>query len=347
MNEKVAVIGAGAWGTTLANLLAKKGMDVSLWVFEEDLAKTMREGHENRFYLPGVSLSERLIPSSSPEEIAARCRTFLVVTPSHVTRKVIRDFAPYIPDDAVVISATKGIENETLMTMSEVLPEELPRIPAGNFAYLSGPSFAREVAAELPTAVSVASKDRKTAEAVQKIFSTPYFRVYTTPDVVGVELGGSVKNVMAIAAGLSDGLGFGYDTRAALITRGLSEMSRLGTALGALPITFMGLAGLGDLVLTCTGDLSRNRTVGLKLAQGKTREEIVGEARTVAEGIRTTRSVHDLAEKMGVEMPITRQIYRILYEEVDPKDAVRELMSRDPKEELEEGEARKRMGWSS
>lgn len=347
MNEKIAVIGAGAWGTTLANLLAKKGMAVSLWVYEEELAQTMREGHENTFYLPGVSLSERLVPSSSPEEVASRCRTFLIVTPSHVTRKVIRFFAPTLPDDAVVISATKGIENETLMTMSEVLPEELPRLPEENFAYLSGPSFAKEVSAELPTAVSLASKNRKTAEALQQLFSTPYFRVYTTPDVVGVELGGSVKNVMAIAAGLSDGLGFGYDTRAALITRGLSEMSRLGTAMGALPITFMGLAGLGDLVLTCTGDLSRNRSVGLELARGKTRDEIVGAARTVAEGIRTTRSVYDLAKQKGVEMPITRQIYRILYEDVNPKDAVRELMSRDPKEELEEAEARRRMGWSS
>ncbi len=347
MREKIAVIGAGAWGTTLADLLARKGMDVSLWVFEEELAKTMGAEHENRLYLPGITLSNLLVPSASPEGVAAECRTFVVVTPSHATRKVLRTFAPFLPDDAVVISATKGIENETLMTMSEVLPEELPRLPKSNFAYLSGPSFAREVAAGLPTAVSVASKDRKTAETVQRLFSTPYFRVYTTPDVMGVELGGSVKNVMAIAAGLSDGLGFGYDTRAALITRGLSEMSRLGTALGALPITFMGLAGLGDLVLTCTGDLSRNRTVGLKLAEGKTREEIVGEARTVAEGIRTTRSVYDLAAREEVEMPITRQIYRILYEEVEPKDAVRELMSRDPKEELEEAEARKRMGWSS
>ncbi|NOY52576.1 MAG: NAD(P)-dependent glycerol-3-phosphate dehydrogenase [Deltaproteobacteria bacterium] len=347
MNEKVAVIGAGAWGTTLANLLAKKGINVSLWVFEKDLAKRMGEEHENRLYLPGVLLSERLVPSSSVEAVAHGCRTFLLVTPSHVTRKVIRAFAPSLPDDALVISAGKGIENETLMTLSEVLPAELPQLPKSNFAYLSGPSFAREVAAELPTAVSVASKDRRTAEVVQQLFSTPYFRVYTTPDVVGVELGGAVKNVMAIAAGLSDGLGFGYDTRAALITRGLNEMSRLGTTLGALPRTFMGLAGLGDLVLTCTGDLSRNRTVGLKLAEGKTMEEIVSTTRTVAEGIRTTRSVHDLAAREGVEMPITRQVYRILYEGIDPKDAVRELMSRDPKDELEEEEDRKRMGWSS
>jgi glycerol-3-phosphate dehydrogenase (NAD(P)+) len=309
--------------------------------------RTIRADGENRIYLPGVALSEALRPSSSPEEVSKGCRTFLIVTPSHVTRQVVSRFAPFLSDQSVVISATKGIENETLMTMSEILPEILPRVPEGNFAYLSGPSFAKEVSKELPTAVSVASRDRVIAETVQTIFTTPYFRVYTTPDVMGVELGGAVKNVLAIAAGVSDGLGFGNDTRAALITRGLSEMSRLGTAMGALPITFMGLAGLGDLVLTCTGDLSRNRNVGFKLAGGKTRAEIMREERTVAEGIRTTRSVHDLAEKQGVEMPITQQVYRILYEGTNPKDAVRELMSRDPREELEESEARRRMGWTS
>ncbi len=345
MMERVAVIGAGAWGTTLANLLAKKGLAVTLWVYERELVETIRRTRENTTYLPGVTLSSDLQVRASPEEVSAGAAIFLVVSPSHVTRAVLECFRPYIPKTAVVISATKGVENETLLTMSEVLPQVLGAVPLEQFAYLSGPSFAREVSQELPTAVSVASRSREVAERVQALFTTPYFRVYTTPDVLGVELGGAVKNVLAIAAGLSDGLGFGNDARAALITRGLSEMSRLGAAMGALPITFMGLAGLGDLVLTCTGDLSRNRNVGLQLARGRTREDLLRDEKAVAEGIRTTRSVYELAERHGVEMPITRQVYRILYEGLAPAEAVRELMSRDPREELEELEAMRRMGW--
>ncbi len=345
MMERVAVIGAGAWGTTLANLLAKKGISVTLWVYERELVQSIRQSRENKTYLPGVTLSQDLQVSASPEEVTADAEIFLVVSPSHVTRVVVERFRPCIPQTALVISATKGVENETLLTMSEVLPQVLRAVPPEQFAYLSGPSFAREVSQELPTAVSVASRSREVAERVQALFTMPYFRVYTTPDVVGVELGGAVKNVLAIAAGLSDGLGFGYDARAALITRGLSEMSRLGTAMGALPITFMGLAGLGDLVLTCTGDLSRNRNVGLQLARGRTRDDLLRKEKAVAEGIRTTRSVHELAQRHGVEMPITRQVYRILYEGLAPAEAVRELMSRDPREELEELEARRRMGW--
>jgi len=346
MSEKIGVIGAGAWGTTLANLLAKKGIQVALWVYEEDLARTMDEERENKTYLPGVPLSENLGPASSLSRVCEGCETFLVVTPSHVTRQVAEALRREVPENSLIISATKGIENETLMMMSEVLPQVLTHIPGENFAYLSGPSFAMEVSRELPTAVAVASRARDAAERVQALFTTPYFRVYTTPDVVGVELGGAVKNVMAIAAGISDGLGFGHDTRAALITRGLSEMSRLGRAMGAAPATFMGLAGLGDLVLTCTGDLSRNRTVGLQLGQGKTLDEILSNRKTVAEGVKTTRSVFDLSRKHGVEMPITEQVYAILYKGISPRNAVRELMSRDPREEPETWELSDGMGWS-
>ncbi len=346
MKKKIAVIGAGAWGTTLANLLAKKGLPVSLWVYEKELAREIRGKRENTRYLPGIRLSEGLRVSSSPEEVSDGCRIFLMVTPSHVTRRVAECFSPCLSSDSLVISASKGIENETLMTVSEILPEVLPQVPEGNFAYLSGPSFAREVARELPTAVSVASRSQKTALFFQGLFTTAYFRIYITPDVMGVELGGAVKNVLAIAAGISDGLGFGYDTRAALITRGLSEMSRLGVAMGALPMTFMGLAGMGDLVLTSTGDLSRNRNVGLRLAKGETLETILRQEKAVAEGVRTARSVYELSRRHGVEMPITEQVFRILYEGTRPGDAVSSLMARDPKVELEEMEARRGLGWS-
>lgn len=346
MSEKIGVIGAGAWGTTLANLLAKKGIQVALWVYEEDLARMMEEERENTTYLPGVPLSKNLHPASSLSQVCQGCETFLMVTPSHVTRQVAEQLRRQVPENSLIISATKGIENETLMTISEILPQVLSHVPEGNFAYLSGPSFAMEVSRELPTAVALASRTRNVADRVQALFTTPYFRVYTTPDVVGVELGGSVKNVMAIAAGISDGLGFGHDTRAALITRGLSEMARLGRAMGASSATFMGLAGLGDLVLTCTGDLSRNRTVGLQLGQGKTLDEILSNRKTVAEGVRTTRSVFHLSRKHGVEMPITEQVYAILYDGVSPVNAVRELMSRDPREEPEASELNDGMGWS-
>jgi glycerol-3-phosphate dehydrogenase (NAD(P)+) len=343
---RIAVIGAGAWGTALANLLAKKGSPVSLWVFEEEIVREIQDARTNRLYLPDIPLSDRIIPSSVPEEVSEGCRIFIMVTPSHVTRSVAGLFAPFVPDDGIVVGASKGIENHTLMTLSEILPELFSALPDGSFAYLSGPSFAREVAQELPTAVTAASRSRETATRIQSLFTTHYFRVYTTPDVIGVELGGAVKNVMAIAAGISDGLGFGSDARAALITRGLMEMSRLGAAMGASSMTFMGLAGMGDLVLTCTGDLSRNRTVGLKLGQGLSLEGILEKEKTVAEGVRTTQSVYDLSRKMNVEMPITHQVFRILYEGARPGDAVRELMDRDPRDELEAFNGGAAIDWS-
>jgi glycerol-3-phosphate dehydrogenase (NAD(P)+) len=250
-----------------------------------------------------------------------------------VVRPILRAAGPHLPATAPVVVASKGLETETLKTMSAVFTEELDTRGGRSLAFLSGPSFAREVAAGLPTAVTVASRDPETARRVQELFSTSTFRVYTSDDVTGVEMGGALKNVIAIAAGICDGLGLGHNARSALITRGLAEMTRLGTALGARAVTFAGLAGLGDLVLTCTGDLSRNRALGLALGCGRTLDEILGGVRTVAEGVRTTAAAQELARRHGVEMPITDQTYRMLYEGKNPRDALQDLMTRDLREE--------------
>jgi glycerol-3-phosphate dehydrogenase (NAD(P)+) len=250
-----------------------------------------------------------------------------------VVRQVIQETHPYLSPQVKIVSATKGIENNTLFTMSEVLKEALAFNDGERLAVISGPSFALEVSREEPTAVTIASENQELAGELQHIFSTPYFRAYTNPDVVGVELGGAIKNVIAIATGISDGLGFGYNTRAALITRGLAEISRLALKMGAHTLTLSGLAGLGDLVLTCTGKLSRNRSVGVKLGEGIGLTQILKEMKMVAEGIKTTKSASDLSKKMNVEMPITEQVYNILYHDKDPREAVTELMNRDLKVE--------------
>jgi len=244
--------------------------------------------------------------------------------------------AAHVSPDTVLVSASKGIENETHLTMSGILAQTVPQISEEKRAVLSGPSFAKEVARQVPTVVSAASKNRETARFVQEIFATPVFRVYTGDDVLGLELGGSVKNVIAIAAGIIDGLGLGLNTRAALITRGLAEMRRLGVKMGANPRTFTGSAGIGDLVLTCTGDLSRNHTVGKKIGQGMTLKDILAEMRMVAEGVKTAKSVYNLSRKLGVEMPISHEIYHILYEDISPAEALHRLMTRDLKDELDE-----------
>lgn len=331
----VGVIGGGSWGTTLANLLAEKGHKVTLWVYEEPLAREMQEARENVMYLPGVKLHPGLRITSFLKE-AVEGKEFLVMAvPTHVFRGVASRVIPLLAPAVIMISVSKGIENETLLTMTGVLEELLPTGHSTHLAVLSGPSFAREVSQKTPTAVTVGSASDDVAKAVQRLFATTYFRVYRSPDVKGVELGGALKNVIAIAAGICDGLGFGTNTRAALITRGLAEISRLGLKLGAKPLTFAGLAGLGDLVLTCTGSLSRNRTVGLKLGEGKKLREILDGMKMVAEGVRTARSAYFLAQKYQVEMPITEQVYKVLYAERDAREAVGELMSRDLKEEWE------------
>lgn len=335
-DTRIGVVGAGSWGTALANLLGLKGFKIEHWVYEKEVKEQIQEHRENKVFLPGFSLSPNLFPSNDLAEVVSDKDLLLIVVPSHVMRETSHKMADYVSKETIIVSASKGIENKTHLTMSGVLKETLPEIPEGHFAVLSGPSFAREVAMNVPTLVTVASKDKKVASFVQHVFATPSFRVYTNDDMIGVELGGSVKNVIAIAAGIIDGLGLGLNTRAALITRGLTEIRRLGVKLGANPRTFTGLAGVGDLLLTCTGDLSRNHTVGKKIGEGKKLKEILSEMRMVAEGVKTAKSVYNLSRKLGVEMPISHKIYHILYDDLSPKEAVHMLMTRDLKQELDE-----------
>ena len=335
-NPKIGVVGAGSWGTALANLLASKGYAIDLWVFEKEIRDQILESAENSVFQPDVTLSSNLHPSNEIAEVVSAKDMVLVVVPSHVVRETTMKMADYLSKDAIIVSASKGIENKTHLTMIGVMRETLGEIPAHHLAVLSGPSFAREVARNLPTVVTVASKDTDIAARVQQAMATPYFRVYTSDDVTGVELGGSLKNVIAIAAGVIDGLELGLNTRAALITRGMTEIRRLGLKLGANPRTFTGLAGIGDLILTCTGDLSRNHTVGVKIGQGKKISDILSEMRMVAEGVKTARSVYNLSRKLGVDMPIFHEAYRIIYEDFSPKEAIYRLMTRDLKQELDE-----------
>lgn len=333
MQSNIAVIGAGSWGTTLANLLAKKGLSVTLWCFEADLAERMQKTAINDLYLPETILSENLkIENDLPASISGK-DVLLFVTPSQVTRMVLLQALPHIAPQALVLSASKGIENDSLMLLSEVFEEVLPQQMHAQIGFVSGPSFAKEVSNEMPSAVVAAAKDHVVAEQIQQLFSTERFRVYTSNDIVGVELGGAMKNVIALAAGVSDGLGFGHNTRAALITRGLAEMTRLGLKLGGQIETFAGLAGMGDLVLTCTGDLSRNRSVGIELGRGRKLDEILSGMQMIAEGVKTTLSAYQLAQKLEVEVPIIEQMYQILYQDKEPQQAVDDLMLRDLKAE--------------
>ena len=332
---RIGVIGAGSWGTTLANLLAEKGLPIDLWVFEEELFRAMQRKRENEFFLPGLSLPENIRFTHSLEEAFTGKNILICAVPSHAVREVFSKGRPHLRDGALIISATKGLEDQSCSTVSQVLRETLGQNLGVEIACLSGPSFAREVACKFPTAVTASATQPEAARRAQNLLARPYFRVYTNPDLIGVELGGATKNVMAIAAGASDGLGFGHSSRSALITRGLAEMTRLGVKMGADARTFFGLAGLGDLVLTCTGSLSRNRTVGLELGKGRKLKDILGGMRMVAEGIRTTKALQALARERKVEMPITDKVYEILYEGKDPREAVSELMSRDPRSEQE------------
>lgn len=333
--QVAAVVGAGAWGTTLANLLAANGHRVRLWVREPARAVAMARERRNARYLPDVQLADSVEPVADLAEAVLDAEVVVSATPSHAVREVMTRAAPHLRQDAVVVSASKGIENDTLLRMTEVLAAILPPRPAGRLAVLSGPSFALEVSRGVPTAVTVAARDQTVAETAREAFATPRFRVYTSSDVVGVELGGAVKNIVALATGIADGLEYGHNARAALITRGLVEISRLGMALGGERLTFTGLAGLGDLVLTCTGDLSRNRTVGFRLGRGEGLPEILADMRSVAEGVRTTRSVRALAERIDVEMPITEQVHEMLYCAKSPRIVAEELMTREFKPEFE------------
>ncbi|MBW2529099.1 MAG: NAD(P)-dependent glycerol-3-phosphate dehydrogenase [Deltaproteobacteria bacterium] len=333
MAIRAGVIGAGAWGTALAHVLATKGDDVTIWAFEPEVVAEINEAHENKTFLPGIELPKNFRATGSLAEAVDGAELILTVCPRHVVRKVVGDLAPHLPEGVPIVSASKGIENETLMTMSEVLEDVLPMAYHPMLAYLSGPSFAREVGLLQPTLVSVAGRFERVAEKVQGMMASPYFRVYSSTDVPGVEFGGALKNVIAIAAGAASGLGLGTNARAALITRGLAEITRLAVKRGANPLTLAGLSGMGDLVLTCTGQLSRNRTVGEKLGQGQKLADIVSDMKQVAEGVKTAKSAHNLAKREEVDMPITSMVYRMLYEDLPVHEAVVGLMSRRLKRE--------------
>jgi len=327
---RCAVIGAGAWGTALANLLAENGHETLLWAYEPEVADAIAERHENTRFLAGVTLHPALQATDELEEATAGAELIVFASPSHALRRVAQEAASGIAAGVPLVVATKGIEAERFALMTDVVAEEVPGHPV---VALSGPSFALEVAQHLPTALVAACADLAVAQLVQRTLSTSAFRVYTQRDVVGVELGGALKNVMAVATGIADGLALGYNARAALITRGLAEMTRLGVALGADPLTFAGLAGVGDLVLTCTGSLSRNRQVGLAIGEGATLAEVLAGRDTVAEGVATTASAHALATREGVEMPIVAAVHRVLFERQPARWALVELMTRDLKEE--------------
>jgi glycerol-3-phosphate dehydrogenase (NAD(P)+) len=333
--KPVGVIGAGSWGTVLARLLAENGCPVHLWCYEAEVARQITERRENPAFLPGVRLPETIEPVTALAEVIRQKELLLLVVPSHVFRDVLQRMIPFlsaVKPGCLWISATKGVENESLLTMTGIMKEILGEDYHPVIGCLSGPSFAREVARELPTAISLGAP-KEAAERAQRLLANGYFRVYTNPDTLGLELGGALKNVIALAAGISDGLGLGHNTRSALITRGLAEISRLGVKLGARQSTFFGLAGIGDLVLTCTGDLSRNRTVGLRLGQGEKLNSILASMNMVAEGVKTARAAYQLALREQVEMPIVAQVYGILYENQAPRRAVRDLMTRDLKSE--------------
>jgi glycerol-3-phosphate dehydrogenase (NAD(P)+) len=327
---RVAVLGAGSWGTTLANLLATKGDDVRLWAYEPEVVEAVNRSAENPIFLPGVRLSPSIRALGDPREAVAGADVIVSAPPSHAVRGVVGRLGGAVAPGTLVVSATKGIETDTLALMSAVFAQCLPEI---RFAVLSGPSFAAEVCEGQPTAVVAAARDEATGRAAQQVFATPRFRVYRNLDVTGVELAGALKNVIAVAAGIADGLGMGHNPRAALITRGLAEITRLGVAMGADPLTFAGLAGMGDLVLTTTGSLSRNRSLGIALAGGQTFEQYRATHRRVAEGATPSLAGAALGQRLGIELPIIEQVCEVLFRGRAPREAITELMGRELKSE--------------
>jgi glycerol-3-phosphate dehydrogenase (NAD(P)+) len=331
---RVAVVGGGAWGTALASHAARLDHEVVLWAIEPEVAADVTELHENRAYLPGVSLPRALRATTDAGEAVRGARLVILVPPSEHLRSVATRVAGVVSPGATVVVATKGIEESTHALMSDVAREALPQVSPERLAVLSGPSFAREVASGLPTDVVVASQGMEAARAVQGLLHAPMFRVYASGDMVGVQIGGAVKNVIAVAAGACDGLDLGLNARAALTTRGLAEMSRLGVSLGADPLTFLGLAGVGDLFLTCGGELSRNRRLGMAIAQGQDPLAYVKAHRSVAEGFRTSAAAWALAVRQGVDMPITEQVHQVLHAGRPLLEAMKMLVTRSHKEEL-------------
>ncbi|MGI9044764.1 MAG: NAD(P)H-dependent glycerol-3-phosphate dehydrogenase [Gemmatimonadaceae bacterium] len=323
---RCAVIGAGAWGTALADLLARNGHETRIWAYEWDVVESINRVHQNRRFLSGHPLTDTLVAYNQLEATLAGAELITLATPSHVLRTIARSAVDFVKAGVPVVVASKGIEQGSLALMTDVASEELP---GSTVVALSGPSFAAEVVAQQPTAVVVASVSPEAALFAQQAFSSVHFRAYTHSDVTGVEIGGSLKNVMAVATGIAEGLGLGFNARAALITRGLAEMTRLGVKLGADAATLSGLAGLGDLVLTCTGSLSRNRAVGVEVGRGTPLDAVMAGRETVAEGVTTARSAHALAKREDVEMPIVDAVHRVLFEGKPPRDAIGSLMTRE------------------
>ncbi len=332
MVEKIGVIGGGSWGTALAILLSKKNYEIDLWIRNKDQYENIRKSRENIKYLPGVVLPNNINITNDLSEALNDKDIILMAVPSHGVRETLEKGKNDIRPDQIIVNVAKGIENDTLLRISQIVAEVLPQ---NNYAILSGPSHAEEVAKDIPTTVVAAAKNKKLAQYVQDIFMGPKFRVYTNPDVIGVELGGSIKNIIALGAGISDGLGYGDNTKAALMTRGIIEMGRLGEKMGAKKSTFAGLAGIGDLIVTCTSIHSRNRKAGILIGEGYTLEEAVEKVGMVVEGIKTTKSVYELSLKYNAEMPITKEIYGVLYEGKDVRNSVVNLMLRDKKHEME------------
>lgn len=333
MTAKVGVLGGGSWGTALAILLAQKGYDITMWLRDEKQFKEMNELRINQKYLPNIKLPSNLRLTLDLEEVSFKKDMILLSVPTHGVREALNNCKAYINSDQILVNVAKGIENESLLRISEIVEELLPN---NKYAVLSGPSHAEEVAKNMPTTVVSASKNKKVAEYVQDLFITPSFRVYTNPDVIGVELGGSLKNVIALGAGISDGLSCGDNTKAALMTRGIFEMARLGEKMGAKGSTFSGLSGIGDLIVTCTSMHSRNRRAGILIGQGMKTDEAIKEIGMVVEGIKTTKSAFELSKQYNIEMPITEEIYDVLYHNSNVKDSISNLMVRDRKHEMED-----------
>ena len=332
---KIAVIGAGGWGTALAGLLGERHNQVILWARNKNLVKTMQQTKTNPTYLRNVTLPDTVQYTNDLSAAVTDADIVFIVTPSHGVRETSARVSKLIAKDAIIVTASKGLEIGSMKRMSEIVAEEIPLL-RDRIAVLSGPNHAEEVGCKQPSATVVASSSRLIAETVQDILMQPYFRVYTNPDVIGVELGGALKNIIALGSGIADGMGLGDNAKAALITRGVAEIARLGMAMHANPLTFAGLAGIGDLMVTCASRYSRNRGAGILLAQGKTIRQIESETSMVVEGIRSAYAAYHLAEQLGVEMPITEQIYMVLYQEKSPKEAVYELMNRVRTHEVEE-----------
>lgn len=336
MGEQFAVIGAGSWATALAVLLARKGSLVKMWARRPELAEEINTTRENRRYLPGVTVPANIEVTTSLERAFQQAKVVVYCVPSHAFREVLRQSRPFLTDDMIYINVAKGIEETSLNRMSVVFAEEVGSELLSQYVILSGPSHAEEVGRELPTAVVVASHRMKTAEYVQELFMNERFRVYTNPDLLGVELSGALKNIIALGTGIAEGFGFGDNSKAALMTRGLAEITRLGMAMGANPLTFAGLAGIGDLIVTCTSVHSRNRRAGVAIGKGISIDETLEQVGMVVEGVRTTRAVQRLAVHYNTEMPITEQIYRVLFEGLSPGTAVNNLMQRGKTREMEE-----------